>query len=118
MDDDPFKRLVAARMRRPEAEFSRVAEDQALKALAAIPFCADLVPRLRAAFGPAFAHHRFYRWAAQPEDLHLAWDVERPVALQIDPLCEVICAVDREFGAWPPDHDAVGALIEGLLAAR
>ena len=113
---DPLRHLVAERMGRPASEFLAVAEEEALRALAQIPFCAGLVERLRQAFAAEFDHRGFYRWYLVPQDIHLAWGVARPVALQVDPDCEVLGACGREFGNWPPREDAVGCLIEHLAA--
>ncbi len=113
--DDPLRRLVAGRMGRPASEFLALAEEEALRELARFPFCAGLVERLRQAFAAEFEHRGFYRWRLAPQDIHLAWGLARPVALQVDPDCEVLCACGREFGSWPPREDAEACLIDHLV---
>jgi len=104
---DEFLKLAAKRMDAPCGEFYEIESDEAILELEAMEFCKGLVETLNNAIPVEFANRKFYKWEKQKEDIHICWGLKNPIAIQIDPLCEVICALDNEFGCWAPDDDAV-----------
>jgi hypothetical protein len=106
-----FQQLVAASMKASLNEFVRVDSEIAKIELEAMEFCKGLIQRLNEEIPTEFANHEFYRWTKQKEDIHICWGIEKPISIQVDPLCEVIVALDSEFGSWSPEDNAVESFL-------
>jgi len=102
-----FLKLAANRIDAPCEEFYEIDNDAAILELEALEFCKGLIEVLNIAIPVEFANRKFYKWEKQKEDIHICWGFRNPIAIQIDPLCEVICALGTEFGSWTSDDDAV-----------
>lgn len=108
---DHFCKLAASTMNAPYSEFYEIESEVAASELHSMDFCKGLVAALSSEFPSEFSNHKFYKWEKQDEDIHICWGLRNPISIQIDPHCEVICALGNEFGSWSPDDDAVTSFV-------
>lgn len=107
-----LKYLAADSMKAPLNEFVKLSPEIASKELEAMEFCKGLIQTLKREMPDEFENHKFYRWVKQEEDIHLCWGIEKPISIQVDPTCEVIVGLGREFGSWSPEDNAVESFLE------
>ena len=109
---EKLKMITAKRQGGDLSDFVEVPESEALETLQGFQFCSGFVERLSDAIGAEFSNRIFFRWSKQPEDIHIAWGIDHPLAIQIDNLCEVICGFGAEYGPWDSSKDATSYFLE------
>lgn len=104
---DSLKEFTAKRMGANADEFFEIDEERAEQEISEMSFCKNLIDFLNQEIPEEFSNRRFYKWSNQSEDIHICWGKQLLISIQIDPLCEVICALGGEYGYWDKEYNAV-----------